>query len=80
MYDVTRVETVILEVVVELVPQCLPVKKLSSIIVSDPRDRREMETLEHAVRNLREVGLFQDRNDEIVEPTPAGFHAVGLLA
>jgi hypothetical protein len=32
-----------------------------------------------AIRNLREFGLLRDRDDEIVEPTPAALHVYALL-
>jgi hypothetical protein len=40
---------------------------------------RRVETATQAIHNLREVGLLKDRDDEIVEPTPAGLRAVALL-
>jgi hypothetical protein len=32
-----------------------------------------------AIRNLREFGLFADRDDEIVQPTPAALRVVARL-
>ncbi len=79
-YNVGIVESVILEVAAELHPKHLTTRDLLLKIVSDPRDSREVETATQAIRNLREFGLFSDRDDEIVEPTPAALRAFTLLA
>jgi hypothetical protein len=79
-YNVAIVESVILEVAAELHPNHLTARDLSLEIVSDSEDSREVETATRAIRNLREFGLFSDREDEIVEPTPAALRAVALLA
>lgn len=60
-------------------PENLTAKELSLRIVSDAGDAREVETAAQAIRGLREFGLFKVRDDEIVEPTPAGLRAVALL-
>jgi hypothetical protein len=78
-YNVAIVEAVILEVAAELHPQHLTARELSLRIVSDPDDNKEVETATQAIRNLREFGLFKDRDDEIVEPTPAAHRAIALL-
>ncbi len=78
-YDVSKVEAVILEVAAELHPEHLSTGGLLLKIVGNPDDGREVETGAQAIRNLREYGLFKDRNDEIVEPTPAALRAVALL-
>jgi hypothetical protein len=78
-YDVAIVEAVILEVAAELHPQHLTAKDLSLRIVSDPDDGRELEVAAEAIRNLRELGLFHARDDEIVEPTQAALRACALL-
>jgi hypothetical protein len=78
-YNVAIVEAVILEVAAELHPEHLSAGGLSLKIISDPDDSREVETAAQAIRNLREFGLFSDRDDEIVVPTPAGLRAVALL-
>ena len=78
-YDVAVVEAVILEVAAELHPQHLSAEDLALRIVTDPKDKRELATAAHAIRNLREFGLFSDRDEEIVEPTQAALHAVALL-
>lgn len=78
-YNVAIVEAVILELAAELHPDNLTATDLSLKIVSDADDTREVETAAQAIRGLREFGLFADREDEIVEPTPAGLRAVALL-
>ena len=78
-YNVAIVEAVILEVAAELHPQNLTAKELALRIISDADDTREVETAARAIRGLREFGLFADREDEIVQPTPAGLRAVALL-
>ncbi len=78
-YDVATVEAVILEVAAELHRERLTARELSLRIVSDAGDSREIETASRAIHNLREVGLFSHRNDEIVEPTQAALRAVALL-
>lgn len=79
-YNAAIVEAVILEIAVELHPEHLSRDELSLKIVSDPDDSREVETASRAIRGLREFGLFKDRGDEIVEPTPAALRAFELLA
>jgi len=79
-YDVAIVEAVFLEVAAELHPQNLTARELSLRIVGDADDAREVRTATQAICNLREFGLFADRDDEIVEPTPAALRAVSLLA
>jgi hypothetical protein len=79
-YNLAIVESVILEVAAELHPEHLSAGGLSLRIVSDPDDRREVETAGQAIHNLREIGLFRDRDDEIVELTQAALRAVALLA
>jgi hypothetical protein len=78
-YNVAMVETVILEVAASLDPVRLLEADLTLKIVSDPDDDREMETAGQAIRNLREFGLFVDRDDEIVELTPAVLHTCTLV-
>lgn len=77
-YDVAKVEAVVLEIAAELHPEHLSTGGLLLKVVADPKDGREIETGTQAIRNLREVGLFTHRNDEIVEPTPAAVRAVKL--
>ena len=78
-FDVETVEAVVLEVVAELHPDNLPMDRLAQRIASDPDDCREMATATQAIHNLRKLGLLSDRDDEIVEPTPAALRAVALL-
>lgn len=78
-YDVAKVEAVVLEVAAELHPEHLSTGGLLLKIVSNSDDAREVKTGAQAIRNLREVGLFADRDDEIVEPTPAALRACVLL-
>jgi hypothetical protein len=78
-YNIATVEAVILEVAAELHPDNLTVTDLSLKIVSNANDTREVKTATQAIRGLREFGLFADRDDEIVQPTPAGLRAVALL-
>jgi hypothetical protein len=79
-YNVAIVEAVILEVAAELHPDNLTATDLSLKIVSNADDAREVETAAQAIRGLREFGLFADRDDEIVQPTPAALRACALLA
>jgi hypothetical protein len=78
-YNVALVEGVVLEIAVELHPEHLSTEGLLRRIVSNPDDAREMETGVQAIRNLGEFGLLTQRDDEIVEPTPAAIRAVALL-
>jgi hypothetical protein len=78
-YNVAIVEAVLLEIAAELHPEHLSTGGLLLKIVSDPDDAREIETGVQAIRNLREFGLFADRDDEIVQPTPAALRACALL-
>lgn len=78
-YDVAIVEAVVLEMAAELHPQRLTANDLLLRIVSDPDDSREVGTATHAIRSLRELGLLSDRDDEVVEPTPAALRACALL-
>ena len=78
-YNIATVEAVILELAAELHPDNLTATDLSLKIVSNADDTREVETAAQAIRGLREFGLFADRDDEIVEPTPAALRAVALL-
>lgn len=78
-YDVARVEAVILEVVVELHPEHQSADGLLAKIVRHPDDTKEIQTGAQAIRNLREVGLFANRDDDVVEPTRAALRACALL-
>ncbi|HEU4600052.1 MAG TPA: hypothetical protein VFS26_09905 [Solirubrobacterales bacterium] len=78
-YDVAIVEAVVLQVVAELHPEKLTGTELALEVVADRADARELATAARAIRNLRECGLLADRDDEIVEPTPAALRACALL-
>lgn len=78
-YNVAIVEAVLLEIAAELHPEHLSTGGLLLKIVSDPDDTREIETGVQAIRNLREFGLFADRDNEIVQSTPAALRACALL-
>jgi hypothetical protein len=81
-YNPKLVEQVILEEAVRAHrtnPQRLTIDELAMRIVSDPDDNREIETAAQAIRSLQEFGVFKDRDDEIVEPTPATLQVVALL-
>lgn len=78
-YDIAIVEAVILQEAAELHPRHLTASDLAMRIVSDPNDKREVETATQAIQGLREFSLFSDRGDEVVVPTPAALRAVALL-
>jgi hypothetical protein len=78
-HDVAVVEALLLEVAAELHPEHLSTGGLLRRIVTDPDDAQEIETGVQAIHNLREFSLVADRDDEIVEPTPAGIRAVALF-
>jgi hypothetical protein len=79
-YDVAAVEALLLvEVAAELHPEHLSTGGLLRRIATDPDDAKEIETGIQAIRNLREFGLFTQRDDEIVKPTPAAIRAVALF-
>jgi hypothetical protein len=77
-YNPEPVERAVLEVVIELHPAVMTMAELSLRIAGDPRDRREIDTIACAVRDLRTAGLLQDHNER-VEPTPAALRAAALL-
>lgn len=79
-YHVATVEAVILGVAAELHPQNLTAKELALKIITDEEDTREVETAAQAIRGLREYGLLCDGAGGTVMLTPAGLHAVALLA
>lgn len=78
-YNVAAVEALLLEIATELDPEHLSKDKLSLRVVTNPDDSREIDTAARAIRNLQEVGLFKDREDEVVQPTPAAIRACTLL-
>jgi radical SAM superfamily enzyme YgiQ (UPF0313 family) len=79
-YNRPVVAQAILEAAVELHPKLLTARELSLRIIADPKDRREVETARQAIDDLKQSGLFADRDDdEVAEPTAAALHAVALL-
>jgi len=78
-YNVAMMETVILEVTADLDPVHLSKADLTLKIVSDLDDDKEVGTAAQAICSLREIGLFADRDDEIVELTPAALRAIARL-
>jgi len=78
-YNVATIEGLILELAAETHPRPVTMEDLTKEVICDPDDEREKATLEQAIHGLREVGLFTQRDDEIVEPTPAGLRAVAVL-
>lgn len=78
-YNPELVERAVLEVVIELHPAIMTMAELSLRIAGDPRDRREIDTIACAVRDLRGSGLLLDDHNERVEPTPAALRAAALL-
>lgn len=78
-YDVAIVEAAILLIADELDPEKLPAMELTLKTVWDANDDREIETAGKAIRGLRECGLFEKREDEIVELTEAARRACALL-
>jgi hypothetical protein len=80
VYDPELVEHAVLLEVIELHPARLTVAELSLRIVTDPEDRMEVETITHAIRDLRRSGLLRYRSDDqVVEPTHAALQAHALL-
>lgn len=79
-YNIEIVEAAAFEIAAELHPEHLSARELTfKKIVSNPDDGQEVEIATQAIRNLREFGLIQNRDDEIVEPTKAALRAVALL-
>lgn len=78
-YNVATVEALILELAAKPHPRPVTAEELAREVICNPDDEREKATFEQAIRRLREVGLFDNGNDKIVEPTPAGLRAVAVL-
>jgi hypothetical protein len=79
-YDTATVARLILEEAGELHPQRLTAAELSARIVTDPDDRREVETAARAIRVLRRTGLFEPEDgDEIARPTRVALFSLALL-
>lgn len=79
LYDLQVVQRAVLEEVVALHPARLTAPELSLWIVTDPDDYMEVETVSHAIRDLRRSSLVRLTGD-IVEPTYAALRAVALLS
>ncbi len=78
-YSPEPVEQAVLTIVIHVYPTCLTMAELLLRIAGDPRDRREIDTITSAVRDLEKSGLLQVGHDERIEPTPATLRAVSLL-
>jgi hypothetical protein len=79
-YNLATVEALILELVARSHPRPVTTEELSREVICDPDDERETTTFAQAICRLREVGLFNDGDDKVVEPTPAGLRAVSVLS
>lgn len=77
-YSPPAVERAVLEVVSSRHPGHLHRGDLVREIVSDVEDRREVETLDAAIRNLAELGLIRE-HDGTVEPTSPLLRIVDLF-
>jgi hypothetical protein len=74
------VERAVLEKVIELLPVRMTVAELCLWIAANLEDDGEVETIRHAIRDLKRWGLLRYRNDDqIVEPTRAAVQAFALL-
>lgn len=79
-YDTATIARLMLEETGELHPHHLTADELSARIVTDPGDRREVETAAQAIRVLRRTGLFEPEDgDEIVRPTGVALFTLALL-
>lgn len=74
-YNAELVGKTILNEAVKQLPARWTAYFLIERIVSDPKDKREVETAEKALGKLQESGLIRLGMDELVEPTDAGFKA-----
>lgn len=74
-YNAALVGKTILNEAVEQLPTRWTAYFLIERIVSDPKDKKEVETAEMALDKLQESGLIRLGTDELVEPTDAGFKA-----
>jgi hypothetical protein len=78
-YSPEPVEQAVLTIVIYVYPTCLTMAELLLRIAGDPKDRREIDTITCAVRDLEKSGLLQKGHDERIEPTSATLRAVSLL-
>lgn len=75
-YSPAKVKVKILAEVIDQLPTVWAAHFLiTERIVSDPKDRREVETAEKALSQLQDSGLVTLDRDELVRPTDAGFNA-----
>ncbi len=73
--DPGLVEREVLEEVVELLPLRLTVSELCQKITAGSHDQGRVETVRHAIRDLRGWGLVRyGGDDQPVDPTPAAVH------
>jgi hypothetical protein len=80
-YDPEHVGRAVLLAVIDLLPVRLTVAELCLRVAADPEDRREVEVIKHAIRDLKSSGLLRYRSDDqLVEPTQAAVRALALLA
>ncbi len=78
-YNPELVEQAVMEVVIEVHPALLTIAELLSRVAGDPQDRREIDTITCAVRDLKGWGLLEEGQGKRVEPTPAALHLAALL-
>jgi len=70
-YDPEQVEGVVLETVIGVHPEHFTTEALCQRVVSDSDNSREMAVAREAIHSLKRVGVFYEREDEIVKPIPA---------
>lgn len=78
-YNPELVQRAVLEIVIEAHPAFLTIAELVSTVAGDPQDRREVDTIVCAVRDLKGSGLLQGSRDDQVEPTSAALRLASLL-
>jgi hypothetical protein len=75
-YNPAKVKKKILAEVIDQLPTVWAAYFLiTERIVSNPKDRREVQTAEKALNQLQSSGLVTLGQDEMVRPTNAGFNA-----
>ena len=78
--DPEEVERTVLVEVIELLPVRPTVAELCQMLTPCSQDKGRVETVRHAIRDLRGWGLLRYRDDDqLVEPTPAAVQAFTLL-
>ena len=79
-HNLELIEGALLEAAVRRHPTRLTPHELAMEVVWNPDDESEVQATGKAIRGLRHYGLLRYRTQEkVVEPTPAGRHAVSLL-